>query len=162
MFMTRRNGNGRCGGFIGLIVIGLIIYSFFSSSDNNTSKSTSTQRAQPSAKITMQQQIDNAVHVTAVQLHNDYEANEIAANQKYKGKEIVISGIIIDFSKGILGHPQVRLETGLFSGVWIDLEKSQGSIAATLSKGQPINFLGVCRQGPSSLVATIDNGIILQ
>ena len=40
------------------------------------------------------------VRVTAVQMHDDYEANEVAANLKYDGKVLEVSGAIADIGGG--------------------------------------------------------------
>ena len=40
------------------------------------------------------------VRITASQMYDDYQSNKIAANQKYDGKVIAVSGTIEDFGGG--------------------------------------------------------------
>ena len=40
------------------------------------------------------------VRVTARQMYDDYESNKIAANQKYDGKVLAVSGTVDDFGGG--------------------------------------------------------------
>ena len=56
------------------------------------------------------------VHVTASSLAEDYEANQVAANQKYDGKVLAVSGTVEAVSGGESGEAYyVDLNTGSFS-----------------------------------------------
>ena len=46
----------------------------------------------------------------AKDLASDYEANEVAADGKYKNKIFIASGTMTDFGTDILGHPYVILD----------------------------------------------------
>ncbi len=54
------------------------------------------------------------VDVTAKQLFADYDANEIAADGKYKGKVLRISGTVGKVGKDVLDEPYVTLAAGAF------------------------------------------------
>ena len=55
------------------------------------------------------------VRVTAVQMHDDYEANEVAANLKYDGKVLEVSGTIADIGGVDDEAYYVDLATGDFT-----------------------------------------------
>ena len=113
------------------------------------------------AQTKLQQRVNKAVAVTAVQLDSDYDANEVSANQKYKNKDLVVTGWIEEISE-TFGSVSVTLAgDGDFSlGVLVRLEKSEVSKAANLSKGQQVKILGV--GGGSFLGVTVNKGIILE
>lgn len=85
------------------------------------------------------------VNVTSKQLYTDYKNNEVAADQVYKGRLILVSGKIETIAKDFMDKPYVELYGNGF------LESSQASFArgvseqkiAELIKGQ--NVVLVCR-----------------
>ena len=79
--------------------------------------------------------------VSAVQLSRDFSNNEVAANQKYKGKEVVISGVVAEISTTISGAPKITLNgIGMLQMVFADLERDQANSAATIKKGTNISL----------------------
>jgi len=52
-----------------------------------------------------------AVRVTATQLFADYEANEVSADEKDKGKAVLVSGTIENIGKDLLDTLYVTLKT---------------------------------------------------
>lgn len=52
------------------------------------------------------------VEVTAKKLYADYEANEVSADDAYKGKVLRVSGTIAKIGKDILDDPYVALSAG--------------------------------------------------
>ncbi|GIW90596.1 MAG: hypothetical protein KatS3mg109_1028 [Pirellulaceae bacterium] len=96
----------------------------------------------------VQQDISNAVptvHVTATQLVDDYKANEIAADEKYKGEVIVVSGTIESIGTDIWGTMYVTLMTGnpivSVQCMFADKYKSQ---LANVRRGQYVTIKGRC------------------
>jgi hypothetical protein len=77
-----------------------------------------------------------AVAVDARTLHAAYSANEVAADQQYKGKLLQVSGSIEAIDSGIGDEPVVRLSAGDFDSV--HLKGLPSTIAASLQKGQQI------------------------
>ncbi|MET0888810.1 MAG: hypothetical protein ABWY09_01615 [Stenotrophomonas maltophilia] len=77
-----------------------------------------------------------AIEVTAQQLHQDYEANEIAADAKYKGKTLLISGTVESIESDFMDKPTVHLTVGDFA--WVQLSGISKDVAASLSKGARI------------------------
>ena len=84
------------------------------------------------------------IKITPKQLADEYDENEIAADQKYKGKILEMSGEIDDFGKGIFDAPYIKLEAGFLSWVYCYLSKSYEPQLAQLSKGQRVTVQGVC------------------
>lgn len=86
---------------------------------------------------------DYAYELTAYELFNYYEANEVAADDKFKGKKIAVSGTIKDIGNDIMGDSYITLESGAYLGsVQCYLDKS---VVARLSKGQQIAVIGTCK-----------------
>lgn len=87
-----------------------------------------------------------AITVSAVELYKSYSANEVAADQKYKGKLLQISGTVQSIDKSVFNTIVVHLRSGNeFSSVYAELEDMHEQIAAQLTKGEKINFL--CQGG---------------
>ena len=85
------------------------------------------------------------VRVTALQLAEDYEANEVAANLKYDGKVLAVSGTVETVSGGDSGEAYyVDLSTGSFSLTSIRCHFSEshlGDITA-IRKGDSVTLRG--------------------
>ncbi len=60
---------------------------------------------------------EDVVRVDAGKLYAEYEKNAIAADKKYKDKELLISGTIDKIDKDLLGKPFARLHVNDFLGV---------------------------------------------
>ena len=56
---------------------------------------------------------DAEFRVSAVQLFAEYESDEPAASKKYKGKVIIVTGVISKIYRGFLYTPYVDLEAGV-------------------------------------------------
>ena len=80
--------------------------------------------------------------LSADQLYQEYENNEIAADNKYKGKIVLISGTIQNISKGDWGRPIIEIGSELYSGVRCHLKMSEEHAVARLSKGQRVSVKG--------------------
>lgn len=81
--------------------------------------------------------------MSADALARAYNANEIAADEKYKGKAVIISGKIQNIGKDILGSPFVVVGgSGMLDGVQCMFAKSATSSLASLSKGRTVTISG--------------------
>jgi hypothetical protein len=77
---------------------------------------------------------------------NDYEANEIAADNKYKGKKILLIGKINSINKDIGGNGYLALRgPGMFQDVQARLSDAGMEGAADLAKGMTVYL--VCDHG---------------
>ncbi len=99
------------------------------------------------------------IDVTVTTLVRDYEANEIAADQKYKGKWALITGKVRAISE-TLGTKYVSLEPDFitFSSVKCDFDDRNVSQLASLRKGQIITLLG--RIDGYSILVEVDDCIV--
>jgi len=80
----------------------------------------------------------NALEVSTATLFQDYQDNEIAADAKYKGKALVVSGTIEAIASDFSNKPIVQLSAGSFGQVHAsDLPLD---VAAGLKKGQKITL----------------------
>ena len=80
--------------------------------------------------------------VSAPDLHEAYESNEFAADEKYKGKIILVRGIISNMQK-TLGTHYLYLESGNFlASVSCGMQKNELPILKTLAKGQDVVVVG--------------------
>jgi uncharacterized protein (DUF1330 family) len=83
--------------------------------------------------------------VTAPQLYKDYEANGVAADQKYKGKTIEVSGTIDNIDKDILDEIYVTLKGDeYFGSIQCYFSDEYTEQTAKLSKGQKLTVVGTC------------------
>lgn len=86
------------------------------------------------------------ITVTSLQLWNDYQANEIAADAKYKGKRMLVAGTVTSIDKGPFGGLLLRLATGnQFMQTTARMDDSQESQLAQLSRGQQVHVLCTCQ-----------------
>lgn len=83
--------------------------------------------------------------VTSKQIVDDYKANEVSADAKYKGKEFEISGVVETIGKDILDTPYISLESyeyAIVDKVQCMFNKGSEAESATVSKGQKIILKG--------------------
>ena len=76
----------------------------FSEDDRNAQNTTPTVEANP----------DDVIMISPNQLFSEYERNDIAADRKYKGKELQLTGTVGNISRDLLGDIYVTLKTGEF------------------------------------------------
>ncbi|MGH8464279.1 MAG: OB-fold protein [Pseudomonas sp.] len=89
------------------------------------------------------------IAVTATELYNDYKANEIAANARYKGKPLLITGTVSAIQSDLLDKPLIQLAAGDFVTVTIsglsveeasELSKGSRIKAACIGNGELLTF----------------------
>jgi hypothetical protein len=86
------------------------------------------------------------ISITAEQLYKEYEANEIAADPKYKNRTVKVSGTIRDIGKTIGDKPYLNLATGTFTHqvmVLFPADKYNEKLAS-YKKGDAIEVTGTC------------------
>tara|TARA_B100000401_G_C52447920_1_gene550560 strand:- start:208 stop:609 length:402 start_codon:yes stop_codon:yes gene_type:complete len=81
--------------------------------------------------------------VNSKNLYNDYNNNEIAADDKYKGKIIQVKGTIRDIGNDIMDEAYVTLIGDEFFGD-VQCFFSDKSYLVDVKKGQNINVVGYC------------------
>ncbi len=92
-----------------------------------------TEQAEPAAPPA------DAIKVTARELFKAYDANEVAADSKFKGKSIEITGVVEAITSNITDEPVVQLAGGEMFQM-VHANGLDTATAAGLSKGQEITL----------------------
>lgn len=78
--------------------------------------------------------------LSADQLYYEYNANEVAADARYKGKVVVVFGTIQSIGKDVLGSAYIVVGgRGLLDGAQCTFTKGEESSVARLLKGQRVS-----------------------
>jgi hypothetical protein len=97
-------------------------------------------------------QPEPAIRITCEKLTQECMDNEVAWDQKYKGKLVEVSGVL-----GTIDYEYVTLESGLFlTDMHCSLRGGQESQLAQLVKGERITVRGVCKTCGAFGVTLID------
>jgi hypothetical protein len=81
--------------------------------------------------------------ITATQLIAEYEANEVSADNTFKGKTFYVAGTVLDIKKDVLGKIYVILDGGnIVRRVQCYFEDAE--TAGKMSKGMEVTFKGTC------------------
>lgn len=125
---------------LGCILALVIIGSIFGNKDSTpgTSSSSTTEISSPSVA-----QPDYLV--SPQQIVAEYDANEIAADNKYKGKIVRITARVEDIGKDIMDSPYITFsDNQQFStrGVQCYFKKSEAAKLADVRKGQQVTIQG--------------------
>lgn len=85
----------------------------------------------------------SSYRLSANQLYSEYESNEVAADSKYKGRVVVVSGTIQNIGKDIMDDAYIVIGgEGFLDGIQCMFTKGQQSSVARLSKGQHVTVKG--------------------
>lgn len=76
--------------------------------------------------------------ITAAEMVADYTASESEADDKYKGKVVVVTGVISEIYRGFLYTPYVDLE----AGVRCSFSDNEDEVMLALVEGQTISMKG--------------------
>ncbi|MFJ4288739.1 hypothetical protein ACIP1U_02960 [Cupriavidus sp. NPDC089707] len=123
--------------WIGIAAVVMIVLVAIFSGEQKTST------ADPAAASGTTTPTEPPVQVTANELLKAYKENEIAANQKYKGKQLILNARISSIEAGMGEEPYLVLTAGNefeFSRPQAHLAKGQEAAAATLKKGQQVKL----------------------
>lgn len=81
------------------------------------------------------------IFVTSVDMRKVYSQNEVKGDSTYKGKSIVISGVVSEISSNFGDEPVVMLRSGnSFEPVHLNFKDGYKNIIANLNKGQRVRF----------------------
>jgi predicted nucleic acid-binding Zn ribbon protein len=87
-----------------------------------------------------------AIQVDLPKLRADYEANEVAADGIYKGKQLAVTGVVGSIDKDFTDDVVLRLgSANQFRSTNAYMQKSEANAAAALSKGDSVTV--VCKGG---------------
>ncbi|PQJ79397.1 OB-fold protein [Polaribacter porphyrae] len=82
--------------------------------------------------------------ISAINLYREYEANEIAADNKYKNKKLAVTGVVVEISE-VYGEVTVDLSTGdELNLTTIKCSVKNKKKVAELRKGQNVTIIGIC------------------
>ena len=84
-----------------------------------------------------------SVTISASKLYKEYNENEIAADEKYKGKIIEVTGVIRDIGNDIMDNAYITRVGNEYFGD-IQCYFNEKSVVAKLSKGKRITVIGSC------------------
>ena len=84
-----------------------------------------------------------SITISASKLYREYNENEIAADEKYKGKIIEVTGVIRDIGNDIMDNAYITLVGNEYFGD-IQCYFNEKSVVAKLSKGKRITVIGSC------------------
>ena len=84
-----------------------------------------------------------SITISESKLYKEYNENEIAADEKYKGKIIEVTGVIRDIGNDIMDNAYITLVGNEYFGD-IHCYFNQKSVVAKLSKGKRITVIGSC------------------
>lgn len=88
-----------------------------------------------------------SVVISAVQLYGQYEANEVEADNEYKGKVLAVTGVVGDIGKDIVDQAYVLLTSGdalgMF-GVQCFFNESEEQNFGSLRTAQQLTIKGRC------------------
>jgi ribosomal protein L40E len=103
---------------------------------DNPARKGSTASSKESAPV-------EVITVKSSVLYQEYMENEIAADGKYKGKYVEVSGAIDDIGKDIMDEMYITLPGDGFLGVQVYFPKSDSQVVGGLKKGQRVSV--VCK-----------------
>lgn len=83
--------------------------------------------------------------ISSENLYNEYKNNEIAADERFKGKKLLVTGIVREIGTGIGNTYYVILSSGQFSQqVMATFDDSSKNRLAKLKKGDSMDVMGMC------------------
>lgn len=150
---------------IALIVVGIIIVIGAIGSalggeegrDGTNPPVTQTNESDNNADDKKEDNLKAEITVSAVDIAKEYKDNEVAAEAKYKGKKVEISGIINSIGKDVLDDVYIVLSNGDEYAIINNVQcyfkdKEQISKVAELQKGQEVTLIGTVN---SSIAGTV-------
>lgn len=86
--------------------------------------------------------VERPIEVDAKTLFDEYQQNEVAADDRYKGKKLLVRGTVQSVDKDFLDSIIVRLATSnQFMGAMARMEDGEKSQASRLRKGEKVAVL---------------------
>jgi ABC-type Na+ efflux pump permease subunit len=133
------------------IILVVVMYSGASTiSDNDTTDSASPKESTTSEEPKEASKEEVVVIVSANDIIQEFEDNELAADEKYKGKTLEVSGIVTKVDTDLLNDTKYILNMN-GGGDWDILTVSCYDIdkdaLLKLSTGDEVTVIGTCRDG---------------
>lgn len=131
-------------------------------STSETKVAEAKAKAEQEAAAARQKAIDEAIKVSAATLYEEFTTNNVGAENKYKGKMLLVTGTVYNIDKTFfLGTAYVNLMAGYVAdGVTAYFSSEGKSQITNISQGQTITILGKCT-GRSMGSAILDDCILV-
>ncbi|QTD42706.1 hypothetical protein [Sporosarcina sp. Te-1] len=101
------------------------------------------EQVKPKEKENKDEKQEEIIKITALNLHQQYEDNEVAADLKYKDKQLEVTGVISDSESILLEEHTYYWILGALSKILkCFLKKEKKKKIAELSKGQTVTAIG--------------------
>jgi hypothetical protein len=114
-------------------IVGLVLAGFLFSRTRASESKESGQLAAPEVAP------DGSVTVGAVRLWREYQENEVAADTRYKGKRLRVTGTVLTVERDADGNPVLHLLSGnMVFRTMATLDKAFLPDAAQLRKGDQV------------------------
>lgn len=101
-------------------------------------------KAEATPKVAEQQQPETApTEVTAAELYSAFDKNEVAAQKRYGGQVLAVTGVIEDITLDLTNDPVVRLAggNGPLASVSAHFPKDATDATASLEKRQKVTVV---------------------
>ncbi|HAV9358125.1 TPA: hypothetical protein JLF93_000353 [Escherichia coli] len=119
--------------FVGFMVLGYFASKNEPSSSTTSSGSTNAQETEPQREV---------FSTTARQLFKAYDENEVATDEKMKGKLISVKGVVQSIDKDFTDSIIISFRTdNEFMPARMEMEDSEKSAAIALKKGQQVTVI---------------------
>ncbi len=120
------------GGIVGGIILLSVCGRLAGGGRSNSPSATTASPMAPAARTA-------AVEVDARRLWQDYDANEVAADNQYKGRILKVRGTVASIDKNFRDDIVLHLASpNEFMSTMATMQKSQAAQAAALSKGERV------------------------
>ena len=128
---------------IAVVIILLIIAGVVLPKDQKPTVISATD-TQPTTQNNQPQPQQPALKVTAVKLEADYKSNQVAADAKYKGKLVQVTGSVESIGKDIMDTPYITLKGDQYgiNNIQCMFSKGDESVLAQVSKGDQLTLQG--------------------
>ncbi|PHM39328.1 hypothetical protein Xmau_02935 [Xenorhabdus mauleonii] len=147
--------------WVGIIFVVLLVIGIIAGKDENSSESTSssssaiklTENELDVVKNIIRTDVKNGfnnggsklntdyVVVSAREMQRTYASNEARGDKTYKGKKIIITGIVDTIDSSIGDIPVVTLKTGdMFYKVHVNFDRKYRDLAADLDRNQKVTY----------------------
>lgn len=128
-----------------VLAIGALI-KICSSIPSPESRESVHRRSAESAAEPKEERSAPTIQISAMSLYKAYDENEVAADEQYKGKRLLISGTVTSIDKDFLDNIVLVLKgPNQFMGTHATLEKSEKSGASSLHKGDSVTLACTCK-----------------
>ncbi|WP_296268431.1 OB-fold protein [Pseudomonas sp. UBA6562] len=135
-----RKGHSTLARIVGFGWLVLCLFAVFSGeSERQVDKTTSTESTASSAAPVSDSQAPAYLSSQVAQL---YEENTVAADMKFKGKRVKVSGRVTDINTDFMGNPYLVLAgSNPYLGPQFKFAKSAIEVMATIKKGSTVQVI---------------------